>query len=92
VIKYLEPVVPIHDTEQAHGSSQVSVSDSPAKLLREVNLMAVSSSQIVGGVSVPRAARTLSVHCLLGLGASYFHLGDAQVTIKSSSSQGTGVF
>ncbi len=87
MIKYLEPVAPIHDTEQAHDSSQVSVSDSPATLLREVNLMAVSSSsQIVGGVSVPRAARTLSVHCLLGLGASYFHLGDAQV------GQGTGVF
>lgn len=78
VIKYLEPTTPpsppaatIHDTERQHASS-----GDKTLLLREINLMAPTS----GSVAVARAARTVAVHCLLGLGAAYFHVGDAQVT------------
>jgi hypothetical protein len=93
VIKYLEPVAtvadpragPIQDTEKREtAAAEAKGMGSPPKqpLLREVNLMAVSSSyaaSVVGGVSVAKAARTLAVHCLLGLAASYYHMNDPQV-------------
>ena len=88
MIKYLEPHPPtIHDTEQQpqpHPSTPPPAAGAPPPpqqqqqlLLREVNLMAAASPGPV--VPVGKAARTLAVHCLLGLGAVYFNLGDAPV-------------
>ena len=91
MIKYLEPLQPtitttIHDTEQqqqSHPSTPPPAAGAQQQqqqqqlLLREVNLMAAASPGPV--VPVGKAARTLAVHCLLGLGAAYFNLGDAPV-------------
>lgn len=85
VITYLEPLA-IDDTEQLLQSHHRPTTPPPPPpppqqpLLREVNLMAAAFSP---GPAIPvgKAARTLAVHCLLGLGAAYFHMGDAQVCV-----------